>query len=103
MLIPLAGAGVSLGAIGLGATSLLGSGTRFMQRLTRHAPARAIVDTVAQPHPAIGRRCLRSDLEQRDIVIRLAARKARLVGPAGYRATGPIPVKRSRRFEFRPG
>lgn len=108
MLLPLAGAGFDLGAfglgaLGLGATGLLGNGSRLMQRLTRQSPVLTVVDAAPDSHPAIGRRCLRSDLEQRDIVMRLAARKAQLVGPAGCHAAWPVPVKRGRRFEFTQG
>jgi hypothetical protein len=114
--LPLAGAGISLGVFNLGAFNLgafrlcgpgpavcpqwFANGARLMQRLSRRPAALAVVDAAPDSHPAIGRRCLRSDLEQRDIVMRLATRKARLVGPAGRHATGPVPVKRGRRFEF---
>ncbi|MCA1926762.1 MAG: hypothetical protein LDL16_10870 [Thiobacillus sp.] len=108
-LIGLSGAGLELGAF-----SLCGHGAdrcqqrvarcaRFVQRLARRALGLACALAASPRQPAVGRRCLRSDLEQREIVIRLAAHKAHLAGAARRHDAGPVALKRGRRCEFTPG
>ena len=100
---PFAGANIGPGAFGPGGSGqamchrLISNGMQLVLRIARQ-PIMAMTASSRQPE-GVGRRCLRHDLDQREIVMRLAARKASLVGPVGRQA-GPIPVKRGRRFEI---
>ena len=76
-----------------------------LQHLARLARSLARVGTAPDRLPIVGRRCLRSDLDQREILLALAARKAHRVGTAQPHAAqaGGIPVKRGRRFALAQG
>lgn len=101
-----AGANIGPGALDPGGSGqalchrLISNGMQLVLRIA-HRPVTGMAASSRQPE-GVGRRCLRTDLDQREIVMRLAARKASVVGPVGRQA-GPIPVKRGRRFEITHG
>jgi hypothetical protein len=107
-LLPFAGVGIGPGVFGLCGNGqafcrqLTATGTWFVRHLAHLALRLTKVNAESIRQPAVGRRCLRSDLDQREIVMRLAARKAHLVGSTGRHAAQAvaIPVKRGRRFDF---